>query len=201
MENSKSRLSDQFLALALECEQEVLTVHELIGALGLRGNAFIVLLFSTPFCLPVPLPGLSVILGFFIFICGLGISFGFSLWLPPWLMRRSLPGKILARSFRASASLMRRMERIIRPRLISLGEAPPVRFLVGLLIATSGFLLALPLPPGTNFPPASVCLLLSLGVLEKDGVLLLAGFASFFLQIAAIVGLFIYAKPWLMHWF
>ena len=196
----KTRLSDQFTALALECEQEVLTVRELLAAMGVRGHAFIVLFFSVPFCLPIPLPGLSMVLGLLVMISGLGISFGFNVWLPAWAMRRSLPGRLLARAFRAGAGLMRKLEKIIRPRFMCVAESPVVRVTVGFLVAISGFLLALPLPPGTNFPPASVSLLLALGILEKDALFLLAGFASFFLQIAAIVGLLIYAKPWLMQW-
>lgn len=193
MENVKIRLSDQFRALALECEQEVLTVRELITALGVRGHGFLALLFSLPFVQPVPLPGLSVLFGGAVFIAGLGISFNFKLWLPSRLMRQSLPGHLLAKIFRASASLLQKIEKVLKPRMFNISDSVPVRVAAGFAIAFSGFVLALPLPPGTNFPPAAVCVLLSLGILERDGLFLILGFIAFILKMSVITGLLIYA--------
>lgn len=201
MENAKIRLSDQFKALALECEQEVLTVRELVTALGVRGHGFIALLFSVPFVTPIPLPGLSIIFGVFVMISGLGISFGFALWLPSWVMRRSLPGYLLSKVFRAAAALLQNMESILRPRLFSISESKAVRVAAGILIALSGFVLALPLPPGTNFPPASICVPLALGILERDGLVLLLGFVAFLVNVSVITSLLIYARPWLASFF
>lgn len=200
MDNAKIRLSEQFLALALECEQEILTVRELITALGVRGHGFVALMFSIPFVSPIPLPGLSVIFGLFVMIGGLGISLGFKLWLPNWLMKKSLPGHLLSKAFRGSAALLKKIETVLRPRLFMISESVPLRMAAGFLIALSGFVLALPLPPGTNFPPAAVCVLLSLGILERDGIFLIAGFVTFLVNMALIVGLLAYARPWLMQW-
>jgi hypothetical protein len=196
----KLRLSDQFHALALECETEVLTVREFISALGVRGHAFVALLLSIPFVLPVPVPGLSVFFGVVVAVSGLGISFGFALWLPEWMMRKSLPGRPLAKVFRASAAMMKKIEHIVRPRLFPISESPGFRIAAGILIALSGLVLALPLPPGTNFPPASVCVLLALGVLERDGLLLIAGFITFLLKITLITSLIVYGKQILEAW-
>lgn len=196
----KIRLSDQFLELALECEQEVLTVRELVEALGVRGHAFLALLCSIPFVLLVPIPGLSMPFGVVVCIAGLGVTFGFGIWLPQWLMRRSLPGRLLAKVFRQSAKLLRRTEKILKPRLFALSESGVARAASGLLISISGLILALPLPPGTNFPPAIVGVLLALGVLERDGVVLIVGFAAFLLNITVFAGVFYFAGPWLMQW-
>lgn len=201
MENPKIRLSDQFRALALECEQEILTVRELIQALGVRGHGFVALLFSFPFITPIPVPGLSVIFGLVVMTAGLGISFGFALWLPAWAMRQSLPGHLLSRIFRAAASVMQKIEKILKPRFFSISESPIVRFAAGFLIAVSGFVLALPLPPGTNFPPAIVAVLLALGVLERDALFLIAGFFTFLVNVSVIAGLLYYARPWLESFF
>jgi len=201
MEHVKIRLSDQFRALALECEQEVLTMRELITALGIRGHGFIALLFSIPFILPIPLPGLSMVFGLFVFVSGLGVTFGFGLWLPNWWMRRTLPGYFLSRVFRTAAKLMQKIEKILRPRLFFLSDSVWMRAACGLLIALAGFILALPLPPGTNFPPAIVSVLLALGILERDGLFLIAGIGAFVINLSVIVGLLIYARPWLLSFF
>lgn len=203
MENAKIRLSEQFVSLALECEQEVLTVSELIHVLGVRGHAFVALLFTIPFVAPIPLPGLSVPFGLVAMISGFGISFGFELWLPRSLMHKSLPGHLLSKAFRAASVVMKKIEtwRLLKPRLFVVSESRIMRAIAGLLIALSGLLLAMPLPPGTNFPPAAVCVLLALGILERDGVLLLAGIAMFAANIGLVIGLWVYARPWLMQWF
>jgi hypothetical protein len=44
-----------------------------------------------------------------------------------------------------------------------------------LTIAIRGLLLALPLPPGTNFPPALGIFLLSAGMVEEDSLFVLLG--------------------------
>jgi hypothetical protein len=196
----KIRLSDQFLELARECEQEVLTVHELIEALGVRGHAFLALICSIPFVLLVPIPGLSVPFGVVVCIAGMGVTFGFGIWLPKWLMRRSLPGRVLAKIFRQSAKLLQKSEKILKPRLFALSESGPVRAASGVLISISGLILALPLPPGTNFPPAIVGVLLALGILERDGIVLIIGFAAFLLNITVFAGVFYFAGPWLVQW-
>jgi hypothetical protein len=200
MHEPKIRLSDQFLELALECEQEVLTVRELVEVLGVRGHAFLALICSIPFVLFIPIPGLSMPFGAVVCIAGLGVTFGFGIWLPRWLMGRSLPGRLLAKVFRQSAKLLRKSEKILKPRLFSLSESGPVRAACGVLISVSGLLLALPLPPGTNFPPAVVGVLLALGILERDGVVLIVGFAAFLLNITVFAGVFYFAGPWLMQW-
>lgn len=195
------RLSDQFNDLARECEQEVLTVRELIEALGVRGHAFLALICSIPFVLLVPVPGLSVPFGVVQAISGIGVTVGFDIWLPQWMMRRSLPGNLLAKVFRQSARLLKKTEKVLQPRLFPISESPIVRAFAGILIAITGLILALPLPPGTNFPPAIVGVLLSLGILERDGVVLIVGFAAFLLNITVFAGLFYFAGPWLMQWF
>lgn len=176
-------------------------MRELIEALGVRGHAFLALICSIPFVLLVPVPGLSVPFGVVQAISGIGVTVGFDIWLPQWMMRRSLPGNLLARVFRQSARLLKKTEKVLQPRLFPISESPIVRAFAGILIAITGLILALPLPPGTNFPPAIVGVLLSLGILERDGVVLIVGFAAFLLNITVFAGLFYFAGPWLMQWF
>ena len=80
---------------------------------------------------------------------------------------------------------LQRAESLLRPRLARL-SLPPMEQLVGFLSLLLAVLLVLPIPLG-NVLPALAISLLALGVLERDGVWVLAGFA-----VAAAAGSVIY---------
>jgi hypothetical protein len=69
------------------------------------------------------------------------------------------------------------MEKILHPRLTFLASGETSRRICGLVILWMAFLLALPLPiPGTNILPALPVVLLGLGLMERDGLFVLAGY-------------------------
>ena len=99
------------------------------------------------------------------------------IWFPEKWMNRPLPTRVLRKVFQSAEKWMKRAERWIKPRGAFLTH-PSIRTLNGLAIAFCGFLLALPLPPGTNFPPALAIVLLAAGTLEEDGLFLLLGYLA-----------------------
>jgi hypothetical protein len=63
--------------------------------------------------------------------------------------------------------------------------------------------LILPLPPGGNFPPALACAVLGMGLVERDGVIILIGLiASLVATIAvtAVTVIFIQQLPDFLAW-
>lgn len=69
-----------------------------------------------------------------------------------------------------------RAERLLRPRVARLA-LPPMEYLVGLVCLLLAIVLVLPVPLG-NMLPALAISLLALGVLEGDGLWILAGLAA-----------------------
>jgi hypothetical protein len=65
------------------------------------------------------------------------------------------------------------------------------------MVVILGFLLALPLPPGTNFPPAISIILLSIGSLERDAVFVGAGIVAFGVNVLFFSEIFITAWTYL----
>jgi hypothetical protein len=98
---------------------------------------------------------------------------------------------------RKSANISRRFEHLIRPRLLQLTHGATLNRFNGLALVFAALLLMAPLPliPLTNTLPAVAILLLAAGMAERDGVLVLAGYAATLIS-TAYVGLLLYAVYW-----
>jgi hypothetical protein len=138
-----------------------------------RGHAILAMLFALPFLVPVPLVGLSSILGSTIILLGLTLALGKSLWLPRPLRYHECPPETWGKAFSKGAHIVGKLERWIRPRGRWLARSAWVTPANGLAIAWGGGLLALPLP---NFLPGLGVVLLALGVLEDDGLFVILGY-------------------------
>ena len=167
------RLSEEFADLAAFCRRRSFTYADLTQKLSSRGHALTSLILATPFLLPIPLPGLSQVLGFFIIIAGIELAINKRPWIPTRLLMQRLPAELLAKLFLGCSRVMAKLERFIRPRGKFLQGNLWLRQVNGFVIALSGLLLALPLPPGTNFPPAIVIVTLSIAILEDDGLFMI----------------------------
>jgi hypothetical protein len=141
-----------------------------------RGYALLILFFSFPFLLPLPLPGLSVPFGVIIALFGLRLTLAQKPWLPQALLRRNIQYTTLSALVDKGVWLASKVEKVLKPRLLFL-SASEYHFRVhGVLFVCMGIVLALPLPPGTNFPPAFSIVLLCLGMMERDGYFIVASY-------------------------
>jgi hypothetical protein len=160
-------------------------LRELLAALGDRGMASALLLTTLPQLLPLPL-GLSNLLSLPILVVAVQMALGRTQpWLPGWLLDRSLHRQRLDQACNRVTPLLRRTETLICPRLRLLWSSWGIR-LTGLSCLTIALVLLAPLPL-TGWLPAWALLLVGVGMLERDGLVLLAGLALG----AAAVGVFI----------
>lgn len=166
-----------------------LRLKEMLSHFSDRGHLIAIIILALPFLIPIPIPGLSVPFGILIAITGAMLLIGRPPWVPKVLGERPLPQSLLAKLLRRSAGICRWIERLIRPRLGAL-TAGPARILGIVTIITCGLLLALPLPPGTNFLPALSIVLLAIGKLRGDGACVLAGLVVFALNAVLFHSLF-----------
>lgn len=173
------RLSDDLRLLLAEADGRSLTIGELEAMLKGRGFALLIMLFSLPFCTPIPIPGLSVPFGVVITFLGLRILFGRKPELPKFILRRQVRYNILERIVQIGMKVCLRMEKIAKPRMSFLRRWPGMINLIGLGLASGGVQLLLPLPPLiplSNTIPAISVVLLTAGLIERDGVFVLAGY-------------------------
>lgn len=170
------RLSGALQALRTLAESKPLTFGAFLDELNHRGHAFLCLVLGIPFLTPLPLPGLSMPFGLLILVVSICMVFGLPPWVPRFLAEKQLPQAPLVKVLDFSAKMLGKLEYLIRPRGIFFAKFPGIRRIAGLSIASCAALLALPLPPGTNFPPALAIVLVALGVLERDSLVLGLGF-------------------------
>jgi hypothetical protein len=196
----RGRLSAAIIELAAKHANGDLCFRDLFENLTGRGHAALLIVLGLPFCLPIPLPGLSVIFGIVLMFVGLRIAFGHRPWLPRWLLDRPLKTDTLLGLARGLASFERRTSRMLRPRLLLLCRDPRIHRLNGIIVALMGILLALPLPiPFTNIPAAIPILMLGLGMLEDDGLFVVIGYAAAFFAFGLFVALFWFGGVGLKH--
>ncbi len=138
------------------------------------------LLLALPFITPIPLPGLSVPFGVAIALIALRLSLGQKPWLPMKLQRKELPPGFINKVFTFAETILRFFEKFLRPRLTFLSDTPLLVQLHAVLMLLAALALLLPLPiPFTNSFPAWAILLVAAGLLERDGLFILAAYVVF----------------------
>jgi hypothetical protein len=165
-----------------------LTLGELTHRMHHAGFGLIVLFVCVPFLQPLPLAGLSTVFGVFIAFQGLQLVRGRpEPRLPAWLARRSLETKTLHLLLGAARRFFSLADRFTRPRWRPLAANERA---VGAAWVLCGLALALPFPiPMSNMICATPVALLSLALLEEDGLIALFGWLGVLTMIAFHVGL------------
>ena len=138
------------------------------------------LLLAIPFITPIPLPGLSTPFGLAIALIAFRLSLGQRPWLSRNLQRKELPAGFIGKVFAFSERLLRIFEKLLRPRLTFLTDTPLLVQLHAVLMLLAALALLLPLPiPFSNSFPAWAILLMAAGLLERDGLFILAAYVVF----------------------
>jgi hypothetical protein len=171
--------SNQPLSCVLEgiagSENDHVSVKDLVSRLGGRALGALLLIFGLLCVLPLP-PGATTLFGAPLLIFAPQLALGTNApWLPRPLLHRSFPLADLRPGLNRAAGVLRRMEAVSRPRLTWLVSGPSQR-LIGLICTVLAFVLILPIPLGNMLPAAAVTVL-SLSLVQRDGLIALAGYA------------------------
>jgi hypothetical protein len=168
-------LSDVLQQLAEDGERERISVGDLLAALSDRALGALLFVFACPNALPA-LPGTSVILGAPLVLLAAQLAFKRKPWLPGFIARRSMARPDFQALVKRICPWLRRAEKMLRPRASALA-LPPMEYLVGLVCLLLAIVVLLPIPLG-NMLPAVAISMLALGVLERDGLWIMAGLAT-----------------------
>jgi hypothetical protein len=159
---------------------DMISVREIIEAFGERAFGFVIILFSLPNCIPAP-PGMNSVFGIPVLLFAVQLALGFK---KPWLPRRVLDKRFRVATFRkiidAAEPKLRRVENLLRPRHTAL-FGPRGDRLIGVFAVILAICVIVPLP-GTNWVPSIALVILSMAILQEDGLVLgfgiLAGLAG-----------------------
>lgn len=182
----RRRLSEVLTSLAEDPRHERISIGIVLD--GMRNRAFgaLLILFALPNAIPTP-PGTSTILGIPLILLAGQLALGYRRpWLPAVIAERSIPRDTFGALVRSMVPWLEKAERLARPRLVRLVRGPFARVIGGLCFILS-VVLVLPIPLGNMLPALSICLL-SVAVLERDGLTALFGVASSSVSLAVVGG-------------
>ncbi len=155
------------------CTKGDLTLRDIFDMMGPAGHNILNLFFILPFLQPIPLPGLSSILGILIAAAAYFSYIGRAPWLPQVWSKKKLSSKTVFKVAEAVEKIFEKLSFLFHPRWPVLFQEP-FRFISMLITVVSALLLSLPLPiPFSNAIPAWVILLQTFANLERDGLFVL----------------------------
>ncbi len=156
---------------------DTISLQEIKEALHERGFGILLVIFVIPCCLPVPVPpGVPFIFSIPLIFLSIQMLLGLDTpWLPKWLAAKSFKRKSLSYMIEKASPILHKIERILHPRLPFASTRRGERVL-GAFIFVLSCVIALPLPiPFSNFVPGIGILIMSLGLMSKDGLVIILG--------------------------
>jgi hypothetical protein len=176
--------SQQLVDLAHDGHSERVSLGDLLRGIETRALAGLLILFAVPNLLP-GIPGTSAVTGLPLVILTFQLMMGRPPWLPAFILDRSLRRGDLQAVMAKVEPPLRRLERVLRPRL-SLVLSARAQRLIGVFMVLLSVLIMLPIPLANIFPALAI-ILMSLGFLESDGVFILIGLGIGVLSILLVV--------------
>lgn len=156
---------------------EVLRLGDLLKDFGPAAFGMLLFIGVLPAFIPVPGVG-GAIGGPMVILVGVQLLLGMrKVWLPAFLARRGPHRSAMMRFRQRMAPWLRRLEKLVRPRMAGFLENRIALSFTGLLLVLLGILLALPVP-FTNYVFGFLLLLFALALLERDGALLLVAWIA-----------------------
>jgi hypothetical protein len=171
-----------------------ISIDELRISLHERGFGVLLILFALPVSIPIPyIPGVTTFFAVPLLFLSCQMLLGFEFpWLPKWLAKKSIKRTTLIMIIVKSAPLLKRVEKVLRPRLLFLSQ-PEGERIIGFFAFCFAISIALPLP-FTNFIPALGIVIMSLGLLSRDGITIFCGILLGSAGVAFTVSVLVFGK-------
>jgi hypothetical protein len=161
-----------------------ISLERFLQDLGERGILVGLAFLTIPFLFGVSIPGTSAPFGVLICLVSWQLLFRRAIWIPKNIGRIHLSCSAVEKVKSKSLPWIVRLEAKIKPRWEICFKASIIRQLHVFIMMISGILLTAPIPiPLTNTFPAYAVLLLSIGILERDGMLVAVGHAFFVMSL------------------
>lgn len=162
-----------FRAAGTRSDGDEVSVGTMILGLGDRSFGWSIVLFSLVNMVPMPV-GSTLITAIPLLLLTAQMALGLRhIALPKFVSRIKVGRRRFKGVVMRMKPVLRRIERVVRPRLLFLFSRRNER-LVGALLFAVAFALFMPMP-GSGFIPATALLISAIGLVERDGVVLTAG--------------------------
>jgi hypothetical protein len=191
--------SEMLQSLLRQHSGETIRLGELIHGLGGRAFGPAILICTLPEAIPLPIAGVSAVIGAPLVVFSAQLLLGFSSpWLPQWLMNRTFRRKDFEKVVVLVLRYLRRCERVIRPRW-QWATHPWVERFLGLLFFVLALVIILPIPFG-NMLPAIAIMVISLGLVESDGLLVVIGTIASLVILVVMASAIMTLSAWVRNW-
>lgn len=171
--------------IAARTDRDRIYIRDLLAELDQRAIAAMLFVFAVPNTIPVP-PGVSGVLGAPLLFLAAQLMLGRAPWLPALIADRSFARADFARILDKIGPWLTKAERLMRPRL-TVFIKPPAEYIIGAITLVLAIVLFLPIPLGNMLPAIAICIL-SLGLIQRDGVWIIAGTATAIASIIIVSG-------------
>ena len=180
-----SEVSDQI-------PEDGVNFREFLDLIGEQGGLISCLILVAPFLLPVSIPGSSLPFGLAIILINIAILTKTHPLIPKMVMEYKISQNAMVSLLNGMNRILKGLEKFVKPRF-NIVTKPYMDQVNNVFMIFCAFLLMLPLPvPLTDFLPAYSILFLTLGSVENDGYMVIAGYvvafitAVYFLLIALL---------------
>lgn len=171
--DSPMTISQRLSRLVADAEGEMVTLAWVLDQLHERTFGLFLLILALPCCIPFLYGVPQVVALPLLFIAGQMVLGWGKPWLPQKLGERQVATASLAALARRADPWLRRMEPVSRPRLAALTRRPLDQIVgVALLVFSAAILVPV---PGTNTVPGIAVAIIAIGLLQRDGILVLLG--------------------------
>jgi hypothetical protein len=190
IEHAGNKKVSQIIGELAHSSKAHVKLADLLAVLDERAFGVLMLILSLPNAVGLgTIPGLSTVFGVPQIFVSLQMILGAQRpWLPGFVLKRSIAMKDFRTMVEKAEPHLLRFERLLRPRLAVMSSRV-VEQLLGLVLLLLSIIVALPIP-FANQPPAVAQGLIALGLIERDGVVVLigVGVAAIATAIAIAVG-------------
>lgn len=169
-------ISQQLDRLAKDAPSDSVTLDWVLMQLHERAFGVFLLVLALPCCIPF-LYGIPQIVALPLMFVSVQILLGrTSPWLPTKLGGRTISKDGLQNLADRAGPWLRKIEGVSRPRLTALSR-PPLDRIVGLGLIVFSASILVPFP-GTNSVPGVAVVIIAMGLLQRDGLLILLGLVT-----------------------
>lgn len=174
-----------------------LPLGEIVESIPHRGHVLMIVLFSFPMSLPISPPFLGGVFGMVLTFLSFYLVMGQKPWMPHYLHQKPVSYRVLETNITRLSRVMRYLEFVLKPRMLFLTKDERLWRIHGSFLLFMSVVLALPIPmpaPFTNSVAALPIFLTSLGMLERDGRMIVVGYFSTLLCVTYYLALILMGK-------
>jgi hypothetical protein len=176
---AEASLSQDLASVLQKMHDAPVTIGDMEKALKGRGFMLMIVILTAPFAvLPFAIPGLNIPISAAVILIGLRMTLGLKPWLPKKILNKNIGGGLIQKVLTRILPMSQKLEKWLQERWTFLFW-PGAKNLIGLALAWSALMLLMP-PPMINSPPAVAIILLAIGIMTRDGLMVILGYIVMF---------------------